>query len=383
MSAMEPATWQQYIDDLVRTDELTTLERSQTKQALQYLERLLGVDFFTRIESQYGSWMKHPLAGLLVNYAPWTRRRLVRIVEFMRAVQASPNFERLAAKLSNVETFHHDLLVIEVAARLTLEGMVATFEPTLPIATGQKQPDIRLEAAQTGETFCVEVAVQRSARASQRAFDAMNAVIGQFMYVSRETIWAGRLLKTPASPHLLEIADKAATALKRSETEKRFIELYEEGTVEIAFCPESEKELLTAWCEQRGLKPGEFQGPPYDENDVERLKRKIAKEQRQLPKDRANALFIADYRIFFSVRDVRELINQIEEEVFEHQHVPIVIVHAASLSGAAPEVIQKGEHRYARRSIDGLSTEDNLVLVNRYSPKLMSTQALAAFLRAF
>lgn len=157
----------------------------------------------------------------------------------------------------------------------------------------------------------------------------------------------------------------------------------EEGTVEIALCPTDQIELLREWCTGKGIEPGGFQGPKFDDNCVERLKRKIEKEQQQLPPDSANAILIDDTDIFFRSRSIREVINQIEEEVYKYAHVPLVIVHGSHLTGAPPEVLQKGQHRYTRKSIDRMYTEDEILFVNRYSPTKLSANLLSKFLRAF
>jgi len=102
------------------------------------------------------------------------------------------------------------------------------------------------------------------------------------------------------------------------------------------------------------------------------MKLAVAKEQSQLPKDVASAILIQDTDIFFRSRDIREVINEVEEEVYKYPHVPLVVIHGSHISGAGPEVAQKGEHRYTRRSVDEMYTEDNLLFVNRYSPTKLS-----------
>lgn len=77
------------------------------------------------------------------------------------------------------------------------------------------------------------------------------------------------------------------------------------------------------------------------------------------------------------------LISEVEEEVYKHAHIPIVIVHGEHIGGRGPAILQRGEHRYTRKEIDGMMTEDNLLLLNRYSPTKLSANLLARFYRVF
>ena len=212
--------WQQLADNVDSLEELTVLEKNQAKQGFQYLRKALGEDFLRRIWVQVSpEGLPHPLMGLMINFAPWTRRELTRLSEALRILKGSENLEALIARLEDPKKFRHDELVIKSAAKLVTEGLLAGFEPTLPVAQNQKQPDIKLQNPETGETLFLEVAVQGSARSANEAYAAMNAVTFSLMRVGVGIQWAGRMLKTPAIPHWEEIARAVDKAIQRAQEE--------------------------------------------------------------------------------------------------------------------------------------------------------------------
>lgn len=368
--------WEQLTESLRQIEGLTPFEVEDAAHAFSYLSQTLGPDFLKEISGK-----RHPLEWLVINFAPWTRRRIIRFAESLQAVSSSRNFDSLLRSLHNSDKFAHNELMIDFTARLAREGFAASFEPTLPVSNNRKQPDVRLEHAGTNETLFMEVSLQQPSREESEAHEAMNQLTSLFMRIGTGLRWAGRMFKTPAAPHLFDIVVRLNTAIERAQSEKRFLEFIDEGTCEIAFCPSDTSELLDSWCLMRGLQPGGFQGPPYNDNATERLKFKLAKEQSQLPHDFPNVILVGNSDIFFRVRDVRLLLSNLEEEVFKYPHVAIVIVRGEHLCGFPPDVIQKGEHRYIRRSVDEMATEESLVLLNRYSPKPVSASVISKILR--
>jgi len=376
--------WDEHRLHVDALDELDDIEKHEAKHAFEYLQNILGKNFLRKLESvRITSGQTHPFMAYLLNYAGWTRRYLTRLANAMRLLEGSENLDGVILQLEEPERFSHNMLLLESSAKLVREGLQVAFEPTLPVGDRRKQPDARFLSEETKETVFLEVAIQQSARQSIEAFQAMNTVTWRFMAMPFGFRWAGRLSKIPAPPHMADIMAKADRAIERATKEKRFVELVEQGTIEIAVCPEDQIALLEKWSNPRGLQPGGFEGPPYDENILARLKRKIQTEQSQLPADKPNAILIDATDLFFRIRDIRAVMNELEEEVYKHPHVPLVVIVGSHISGAAPELVQKDEHRYTRRAVDPLYTEDNLLLFNRYSPAKLSTSLLSKFLRAF
>lgn len=379
-----PFNWDEHKAYVEEMPELTLLEKDQAKRAFDYLKETLGPDFLQQLHArQVATKQLHPITGYVVNYAPWTRRYLTRFADSLRALEGSTNIALVIKQLEEPDRFTHNALLLDAAAKLRTVGLQAAFEPTLPLGNNQKQPDARLTSTETNETIFLEVSILQDAREAIAARDAMNRLTFTVMGMPPGYRWSGRLFKTPAPAHLEEIISRLNDATKRATQDSSFITISEEGTVEIAFCPEGQKELLEEWCTAREIKTGVFQGPPYDENLIARLKRKIEREQRQLPADYPNVVLIRNTDLFFRIRDMRSVMSELEEEVFRYPHVPLVLVTGSHLTGLPAEVMQYGEHRYTRRTVDPMCVEDCLLFINRYSPVKLSATLLSKFLRVF
>lgn len=282
--------WEHYIEDLESIDGLSGLEKHQAKEALEYLRKVLGDDFLSRASARVPHATHHPMLGLLLNFVPWTRRKITRFAEYLRNLEGSQNLENVLARLEDAAEFDHDSLVIKSAAKLVAEGLRARFEPTMPVEDNQKQPDVRLDDPGTGETVFLEVAIQTTAQREREAMEATWAITNSLIGTSFDLQWAGHLHKTPSEPHLRDILSKISSSAARANSERTFVSIQEEDTIEMAFCHNERVNLLQEWCKERGMRPGEFSGPPLDTDHVERLKQKIRKEQTQLPGDQASAI---------------------------------------------------------------------------------------------
>lgn len=391
---MEFLEWKHHIEGIEQMEGFNAPERHQAKEALQYLQTVLGNDFLSRAAPD-PSVASHPILQLLANYAPSSRRDLTRFAGYLRTLEGSENLTRIVVRLHDATRFKHDALVIKAAAGLVREGLQACFEPTMPVQDNQKQPDVRLDSAQTGETLFLEVAVQNIAKrereaeeAAQRIGNLLNAVVMDLYnkHGNLDLRWAGRLYRTPSEPHLQEILDKIGDLARRAVSEETIVQFRDEGTLDLVFCHAHRRRLFDDWCRKLGMPEGEYcgtLGPPVRTNDLERLKQKIEKEQRQLPSHAMNAILILDTIVFSKAQNLKNLINEVEEEVYKHSHVAIVILHSEYIGdGEGPPMFQKGEHRYTHREIDG-ATEENLLLLNRYSRVRLSDNLVAKFCRVF
>ena len=129
---MEFLEWKHHIDGLERMDGFHGSERHQAKEALQYLQRVLGDDFLSKCSAGDPYVARHPFLMLLANFAPCSRRDIARFAGHLRTLEGSQNLENVLARLHDVTQFGHDALLIRSAANLVGEGLRASFEPTMP-----------------------------------------------------------------------------------------------------------------------------------------------------------------------------------------------------------------------------------------------------------
>ena len=380
---MEFLEWKHHIDGLERMDGFHGLEKHQAKEALQYLQRVLGDDFLSKCSAGDPYVARHPFLMLLANFAPCSRRDIARFAGHLRTLEGSQNLENVLARLHDVTQFGHDALLIRSAANLVGEGLRASFEPTMPERKNQRQPDLKLDDPLTGETVFLEVATQAPAKRWREATDANSAVFNAVFGISLDLCFSGHWHKTPSKQALGDLLERIKASARRALNERSIDFVQEENTLQMAVCHRDQRAtLFDPWSKERGLSCG-FLGPTIIRNDTFRLKLKIQRKQGQLPRDNANVIVILAPDAFLGLGGVRRVIGDVEEEVFKYDHVHLTIVHGEYIDDReVPFVGQTGGHQYTRRIVDG-TVENDLLLLNRDSRMKLSPNLLAKFYRVF
>jgi len=376
--------WSHHIECLEHMSGFEAHEKHQAKEALLYLQNVLGDDFLRRCSTESPFVARHPMLRWLANYAPSSRRSMTRFANQLRILKGSQNLGNVLGRLYDVTQFDHDALLIKAASRLVEVGLRARFEPTMDVKNNQKQPDLKLEDPLTGETLFLEVTTQTTSQKEREVTDTNSEVFGAVFGPSYELCLSGRWHQTPSQQVLGEILEKIKRAGVNALGDRTLVEVEEEGILEMALCHRDDKEsLLDPWSAKRGLSGCGFVGPVMISNDTVRIKRKIRNEQAQLPRDNANVIVIQAPDAFLRAGGVRRVISEVEEGVLEYDHVHLVIVHGEYIdSRAVPFTGHEREHRYTRKIVDG-TAENDLLLFNRHSLTKLSDGLLAKFQRFF
>jgi hypothetical protein len=375
--------WQYHIDGLERMEGFGQGEKDKARQALRYLQRVLGDDFLLR-SSPEPFTAHHPLMMLLANFAPCSRLDLARFAAYVSALEGSENLDRLVTKLHDITQFDHNALLIKSAARLVRQGLRARFEPTMPVRNNQRQPDLLLHYPQTGDTAFVEVVKQDTQQSMRRASENNSAVLRTLYSITFDLCHSARWQRLPSPQELESILEKTRTGASRALNGRTMTVVQEKDVLDMALCHRDQRAfLLDPWCEKRGLSCGLFLGPTLARNDTFRLKLKIQREQEQLPRDTAGVVLILASDAFLGTRGVSRVIREVEQEVFKHDHVHLVIVHGEYIDEReVPFTGWDGRHRYTRRIVDG-NVENDLLLVNKRSRLKLSADLLERFYSVF
>jgi hypothetical protein len=373
---MEFLGWKDHIEGLERVHGFRGLERQEAEKALRYLQIVLGDDFLRKCCPGDPVVARHPVLMLLANCAPSSRLALARFADYVRALQGSDNIGNVLARLRDLREFGHDALLIKTAAGLVGEGLRVRFEPTMPVANNRKQPDLKVEEPLTGEAFYLEVVTQGPARRMDEAIHASSAVVNAVFGVSLDLCFSGRWRETPSEQNLADVLKRVKESAVRALNERTMVFVEEGGILEMALCHSDGKtSLLDPWSRERGLSCG-FLGPDITRNDTVRLRRKIRREQQQLPRGYANVIVILAPDTFLGLGGVPRVIREVEDMVFKYDHVHVVIVHGEHIDDRkAPFSGDVGGHGYTRRILDG-TVENNLLLVNRDSRMKLSPELL-------
>jgi hypothetical protein len=193
--------------------------------------------------------------------------------------------------------------------------------------------------------------------------------------------YRGRLFRQYISrPTLQDLFNKIDSTAKEA-SKNGFAELVQNNTMSLGIATDDKKPLLKSWAiEKNVLDPIEadrdcsdssFKGPTYPINDVKRIMSKIKNKKGTVKKSQfnrkaLNALVIRANRLFLP-NYIEEYINILEEFLYDHNFLGILIVVGGHLGGQDINLRrERNGHLYLIRSID-LITKEILILTNKYS----------------
>ncbi len=153
--------------------------------------------------------------------------------------------------------------------------------------------------------------------------------------------------------------------------------------IELGIAPDNDQGLLEQWASERGLHVGEVSGPRFDVNEVLRTRRKIEKEQKQLPIKHPNLLIIKNTMLFLRMRDQRRAISELEESVYEFPHLLAVVVSGDHLGDVETEVMMKEQHVVIRKPRLDLLAEYHMILLNKYCQARVSASVITKIYNSF
>jgi hypothetical protein len=377
--------WAQIGRSFEQMECLSPKEADQIRDALNYLRLKLGEGILSRVEAKWG--LRHPLfefLGAPFNFPPATRLAVVNWSKSLRALERCRNVGRVLSDLERRNKCEHAYRLIEVAGALTREGMKILFEPPSVGPECGKRPDALVEYPPTKERFYLELSCQGLANRQLEPFGAMGACYEPLRKIDPTLRFSGKLIKMPAEAHFEQMRREIEAAGQRASAERSFVEISHEGVLQMAICPPDKLSELERWSEQRGLSPNGFEGPLDDTNASVRLGDKIKAEQEQLPPGYANVLVVESRSLPCITSDVRGLISELEERVYQYRHVAIVIVrgHEHTDVKELPWKLEKGEERFEHQ-VTPRHVEEILLLSNRFADVRPSEQLRAKLVSAF
>ncbi len=355
--AQDYRNWDKLIRNCDVIDGLTDIEKERAKRAFLFLKSEFGEDFL-----EYAFDNGHPIISYIPNLAPWTRKWITRFAEALRSLREEKGYASLLKRLKDKDKFVEGESVLDVAYKFFKAGFKTVFDPST--LGNRKVPDLEL-ISEEKELF-VEVSVQLPSMTQVRAMTTMNKTIDPLWHSLPFLNYAGRLYKALSEKHLAEIQRKVRETVDRAKTENAFQELISEDTLELGLAPDKDKGFLEKWAKSRGLKIGEFSGPSFEVNELQRTRMKIQKEQKQLPSTHPNILVVRNNNLFFGLRDIRKGISDLEECLYEFPHLLFVIVTGGYLGSPASETIMKDQHVFVKRSREDFHVETHMILLNRY-----------------
>jgi len=376
MKAEDYRNWDKLSEQCNTIEGLTTFEKEKCKRAFQFLKKELGEDFLD-ISLDTG----HPFTWYIITSASWTRKWLIWFAEALKEVKKQENYSSLMERLKNKDKFPEALSILKPAYNFLREGFNIIFDPKVIIKKRSKVPDLKIINKENNEGLFVEVSILGKAKNHRDAFRTENEIFQPILKSTPFLYFSGKIHKILTEKHLQEIVKELHRIIDKAKSENAFQELIKEDVIEIAIAPESDKHVLEHWAKERGLKTGEVSGPSVDSNEIIRTKRKIEKEQKQLPPGHPNIIIIENYDLFFG--DIKKVINEIEEEVYKYPHLLFAIIRGGYMGASEPMSFRKGQHTYIRKTSFNLLVDQYIIFFNRFCDYKVSASTITKIYTSF
>ncbi len=370
--------WEKLSQHCETIDGLTEFEKDKAKRAFLLLRKDFGDEFLKSAFVDH-----HPICQYIVNLAPWTRKWIVWFAEAIKELQDQENYPNLLCRLKDREKFGEGLSVLEIAYKLSKTGFRITFDPPINRSGQIKIPDLKVCNDDNGEELFVEVSIQKVSIREKEAWQTMQRIHEPLWRCVPFMHYCGRIHKILAERHLDDITKKIEKTVERVKKESVFHELVIEGIIEIGIAPEHDKEILQKWATERELKVGEFSGPSYDVDEITRTKIKIGDEQRQLPSDNPNIVVVVNNNLFLHVKDMRQIISELEEEVYKYPHLLSVIMSGGHMGRGENTLLMKDQHVYISKTKASLLVEQCIILFNQFCDHKTSPGTITKMYNAF
>jgi len=348
--------WDKLVQQCETIKGLTKVEKAKAKDAFEFLKDELGEEFLEVAFTE-----RHPIIFEIINLVALSRRRITDFAESLSYLKNAGNYVSLIRRIKDPRRFHEAVSVLEVAYKFFQVGYKITFDPEV----ASKQPDLSIIDITNNETSFIEVALQGESRNRREASNILRQIQKTILSIN-DILFCVKIHKIFADQHLREIIGKITQLSKRAKNLNKFQEFIIENTIELAIAPKNDVHIIKAWAAGRHLDVGSLSGPSYDSNEILRVKRKIEKEQQQLPAGYPNILVISNPMVFQYCPDIKKLLTELEEEVYRYPQVLAALICGGYIGYSKSTSIVHDQHLYIEKTRYGIMVEQYILLQNRF-----------------
>lgn len=375
----DPTDWNALINHCDNLDELTDFEREKAKRAFEFLKSEFG-DIFLR--EAYGNG--HPFMWQIVNFAPWTRKELVRFADAMKDLKSQSNYSLLLERLKNPKCFSEANSVMQIGHKAFKAGFNIHFYPQIEKDEKTKSPDLKLTDTKSHDDLFCEVTILGESNVETTAQEISRKIWDKVMFTVPFMNACGKVYKPLSHKHADHIVTEIEKIVQKAQKDNTFQELEIEDVISVGIAPTNDKPLLQKWASERGMQIGSFSGPPYNVDQVYRLKRSIIDKQSQLPLDHANIIAIYSNNFFFWAKDIKAAIIELEEPLYDYDHILTTVIIGGYMGGSPEEnVISKGQHLYFKKTRNEFIVDEGLILWNQFCNKRLSPVSISKVYKTF
>lgn len=369
-------SWEFHLTYAVQTDSLKHEEKTQVLHGLTKLRQVFDDDWLRQARKEH-----HPLAAYILNKAPWSQLWLAEFGTKLDALKKLANFDRLARRLRSSTEYTGAEAEVEAAAKLVTASITdIELYPRVEVKGKPKEPELR--AIVDGEDVYFEVTALREPKDSLDAWRTHQELA--YALFDRETLhqllYFCQIHKILSKPRVAELKSKIKRAIAEVKQTRKYAYIGEQGVLDYLVIHRSKQEQCDALVNRFGMKK-EISGPPFERDDIRRLKHKLREKSRQLPEDKPGVMVVFGNLIYFGSpeRFYEDLVYQVEETVYNLDNVVLAaIISKTGELGQVSEVNQKPHYILVRKSRN-LVQESVVVFKNRYSKFAINEKVLSAF----
>lgn len=370
--------WDRLLGECGAIEGLTDDDRARARSAIAVLRRELGEDFLAE------SWLAgHPLPSFLTNSAPWTRKWLVWFGDALDHASRQTNYQSLLQRLKDGRTYGEAVSVLEVHSRFAGVGFSVQFDPTVIVGGVRKKPDLLAVNPSTNEEVFIEVTDLRNSDMTSQASDTARVIADLLIFGHPDLKHAGRIHKSLSRRHLADVAEKVATFLESVESDPEFRSLALPGVIDLGASPPNAEAGLAAWAAARDLAVGELIGPPFEFEEVRRVKNAIRNKRLQIPDTGTGVVVIRASGILYEGKDVPTLFSELEEGVFDFEKILAAVVIAGWTGAGQNAVRRHNEHAVVQSVRHDVRVENAFFVFNRYYANGLSEETIGMVRRAY
>ncbi len=370
-------TWEQAILWTDRAEDQPEALRIRALAAIERVRDLLGETLI----NPNGERKYHPILQLFSNTAPWTRLRLIWLVDTLAHFTDSVGYDCVLGKLRRHLDFYEGIFALEVGESLRSCGVIA-FEKD----TGKgilRQADLKVLFPDF--TLYVELVTVGASDDNERAFKNADAIFHALLDEKLETgCWAGRILRIHSEPRLRDTI-KAIHSTADLARETGFATLDLPSIIELGLCIPERISLLDSWAKAHELKLGSLEGPSSEGDDLRRVRARIREKAKggQLPTDEPGMTVVRSSSLMGIHADPERVAMAIEEEVHPFPNIIAVVVLGSYWGGAKEISANVSDSVFSSSQRLGIEARQVIFIRNRYSEVPFSEAVLEDLKKSF
>ena len=373
-------SWDKHIEYCDHIKEFSNFEKEKAKRAFEFLRGELGERFLKKVYVD-----RYPISTYFANKAAWTRRWVIWFSDSLRQFKGTArNYSTfLVKKLKQKDRCKEAISVLEIAIKYRKSGFEIHFEPSLLRLDSARKPDLKIINRDTQEEFYCEATELNPSNQEKRAYETQhyiqNALIPLYGHSMKFSV---RIYKTISRRHLEEIKKELHIIIDRAKQERSFQEFVIDRTIEIGISPNEDIKMLKKWSRQKDIDFSALTGPPVYSESVERIKGRIRKKQKKLHKNHVNIIFIKLSDFTHIQDDVKNVIAELEETVYDYPHVLSLVIAGGNLCFRNKTTQMIDQHLFIAKKQFEVFEDRSISIFNKYCDVKVSPMTVARLNKA-